>query len=90
MKDTARHPELQWLVGERLRRLGYRSGSTIRLYGEELHLISNPAPQQNGFIVEGIVVNSLKVKRVRLPLSVVRMVEGEVALRLESASAIAA
>jgi hypothetical protein len=64
------HPELEWFVCERLRKLGYRSASTIRLYGEQLHLISDPAPHENGFVVEGIVVNSMAVKRVRLPLPV--------------------
>jgi hypothetical protein len=87
MKDDAVHPELQWFVCQRLRKLGYRSASTIRLYGEELHLISDPAAHENGFVVEGIVVKSMTVKRVRLPLSVVRMVEREVALRQESAIA---
>ena len=87
MKNKAVHPELQWFVCERLRKLGYRSASTIRLYGEELHLISDPVPHENGFVVEGIAVNSMTVKRVRLPLSVVRMVEREAALRQESAVA---
>jgi hypothetical protein len=87
MKDKAVHPEMQWLVCERLRKLGYRSASTIRLYGEELHLISDPVPHENGFVVEGSVLNSMIVKRVRLPLSVVRMIEREVSLRQEAALA---
>ena len=87
MKDGAVHPELQWLVCERLRKLGYRSARTIRLYGEELHLISDPAPHEDGFVVEGISVKSMTVKRVRLPLSVVRMIEREVKLRQEHAVA---
>lgn len=44
MKDKAAHPELQRFVCERLRKLGYYSARTIRLYGEELHLISDPRP----------------------------------------------
>ena len=77
MKDKAAHPDLEFFVCERLRKLGYRSASTIRLYGEELHLISDPAPHENGFVVEAIAVNSMTVKRIQLPLPVVRMVERE-------------
>lgn len=87
MADKAVHPELQWLVCERLRKLGYRSARTIRLYGEELHLISDPVPHENGFVVEGITARSMIVKRVRLPLSVVRMIEIEVQHRQEAALA---
>ena len=88
MKDEAVHPELQWFVCQRLRKLGYRSASTIRLYGEELHLISDPAPHEHGFVVEAIVVTSMTVKRVRLPLPVVRMVEREIALPQETAKGV--
>ena len=73
--------EKPWLVCERLRLLGYRSARTIRLYGEELHLLSDPAPHENGFVIEGIAVRSMVVKWVRIPLTVVTMVEREIALR---------
>ncbi len=81
MRDKAAHPDLQWLVCERLRKLGYRSARTIRLYGEELHLISDPRPHENGFIIDGIAATSMTVKRVRIPLSVVTMVEREIGVR---------
>jgi hypothetical protein len=81
MKDKAVPAGKQWLVCERLRALGYRSAKTIRLYGEEIHLLSDPAPHENGFAVEGITVRSSIVKRVRIPLSVVTMVEREIAAR---------
>jgi hypothetical protein len=81
MKDKAVSAERQWLVCERLRKLGYRSAKTIRLYGEELHLLSDPAPHENGFVIEGITVRSSIVRRVRIPLSVVTMVEREIAAR---------
>lgn len=81
MKDKAVHPEMQWLMCERLRKLGYRSARTIRLYGEELHLISDPTPHENGFVIEGLAVRSMTVKRVRIPLSVITMVEREIATR---------
>lgn len=81
MKDKAVHPEMQWLMCERLRKLGYRSARTIRLYGEELHLISDPTPHENGFVIEGLAVRSMTVKRVRIPLSVITMVEREITTR---------
>lgn len=84
MKDRTMAAEKQSLVCERLRSLGYRSARTIRLYGEELHLISDPAPHENGFAVEGVSVKSLIVKRVRIPLSVVTMIEREIAHRKEA------
>ena len=79
--------EKQRLVCERLRSLGYRSARTIKLYGEELHLLSDPAPHENGFAVEGITVRSMVVKRVRIPLSVVSMVEREIAMRQKASLA---
>jgi hypothetical protein len=84
MKDKVVPAEKQWLVCERLRALGYRSAKTIRLYGEEIHLLSDPAPHENGFAIEAITVRSSIVKRVRIPLSVVTMVEREIAARQES------
>jgi len=72
--------EKQWLICERLRSLGYRSARTIRLYGEELHLLSDPAPLENGFSIEGITLRSMVVRRVRIPLTVLTMVEREIAL----------
>lgn len=78
-------PPDAWLVCERLRSLGYRSARTIRLYGEELHLLSDPVPHEKGFAMEAITVGSMVVKRIRLPLSVVTMVEREIVLRENAA-----
>ena len=69
---------------ERLRKLGYRNASTIRFYGEELHLISDPEPHESGFAVHGIAVKSSVVKRVHIPVSVVSMIEREIAAREET------
>lgn len=72
---------------ERLRKLGYRSASTIRLYGEELHLISDPEPHESGFAVHGIALKSTIIKRVHIPLSIVTMIEREIVAREETAIA---
>ena len=83
MKASKTASEIQWLVCERLKNLGYRSARNIRLYGEELHLISDPEPHEKGFAVHGITVKSEVVKHVRIPLSVVTMVEREIAVKEE-------
>lgn len=85
MKESKAPSDSKWLVCERLRKLGYRSASTIRLYGEELHLISDPEPHESGFAVHGIAVKSSIVKRVHIPLSVVTMIEREIAAREKAA-----
>lgn len=87
MKESKAPSDRKWLVCERLRKLGYRSASTIRLYGEELHLISDPEPHEGGFAVHGIALKSSIVKRVHVPLSVVSMIEGEIAAPEEAAIA---
>jgi hypothetical protein len=81
MKGKSVLAERPLLVCERLRKLGYSSARTIRLYGEELHLISDPMPDGNGFSVEAIAGRSMSVKRVGIPLSVVTMIEREIAAR---------
>ena len=87
MNDEKVSRDIQWLVCERLRKLGYRSASTIRLYGEELHLISDPEPHGNGFAVHGIAVKSSIVKRVHIPLSVVSTIQRDIAAREEGSLA---
>jgi len=52
-------------VCERLRKFGFAERRTIRLYGEELYLISNPIPAGDGFAVEAIDRRSGNKKRVR-------------------------
>ena len=68
---------------ERLRKLGYARDLRVRLYGEELHLISNPIADGAGFSVEGLVIRSGKLRRIRIPLTVVDMIEREKALHDE-------
>lgn len=66
------------IICEKLRKLGYTSERRIKLYGEELRLTSNPISDGFGFSVEAIAIKSGKVKRIRLPLPVVDVVEKEV------------
>ena len=66
----------QNLICERLKSLGYAREHSIRLYGEELKLTSNPIADGDGFAVE-VVTRAAAVKRVRLP--VVNVLEAEMA-----------
>jgi hypothetical protein len=62
---------------KRLTALGYAQHKKIRLYGEELLLISDPSPEGNGFAIEGIARKSGKVTRMRIPLPVVQVLKRE-------------
>jgi hypothetical protein len=74
-------------ICERLKELGYCVERTVKLYGEEVRLTSNPQPEGDGFVVEGVSKSSSTHKRIRVPLPVVKMVEREVTVRGEGTSA---
>ena len=64
-------------ICERLQELGFAQKKKIKLYGEELVLVSNPIPDGDGFAVEGIARRSGQMKRMRIPLSVVHTLRKE-------------
>jgi hypothetical protein len=59
---------------ERPKALGYTKDSRIRIYGEEFDLTSNPVPDENGFAVEAVSRKSGSARKLRIPLSIVRMI----------------
>jgi hypothetical protein len=63
---------------ERLQELGYEREKDIKLYGEKLHLLSNPVPDGNGFSVEGIAPRTGKLHKMRIPLSLLQTVRKEI------------
>ena len=67
----------QGLICERLKKFGYASERRIRLYGEELHLVSNPIADGAGYSVLAIAVRSGSLRHMRIPLTVVSMLERE-------------
>jgi len=67
------------IICVRLQELGYAREKHIRLYGEEFHLVSDPIPDGDGFAIEGVTRMSSKVRRVRIPLSLVHTVKKEFA-----------
>lgn len=66
-------------VGERLKALGYARLNRIRMYGEEFDLASDPIPQENGFAIEAVSRKSGLARRVRIPLSILRMITKDLA-----------
>lgn len=67
----------QGWVSDRLRDLGYGKHRHIRLYGKDLNLTSNAMLDDGGYWVEGIEPKSGTVRRMQIPLMVVRIVEQE-------------
>lgn len=64
---------------ERLKRLGYSQGNRVRIYGQEFDLISDPITMQDELVfVDGVERRSGDVRRVRIPLPVVRMIHHDI------------
>jgi hypothetical protein len=70
----------QVVICERLRELGYASHRHVRLYGEEFHLISDPIPDGDGFVVKGIARTSGGSRYVRIPLTIIHTLRQELTL----------
>jgi hypothetical protein len=65
----------QLALCERLKKLGYSQGSRIRIYGEEFDLVSDPITLRDQLVfVDGVERKSGAMRRVRIPLPIVRMV----------------
>ena len=73
-------------VCERLRKFGFAETRRIRLYGEELELISNPVADGEGFAVDAVNRRSGNKKRVRIPLSLVSVLKQELAVKQREAA----
>jgi hypothetical protein len=59
--------------------LGYAKHKRIRMYGEEFDLISDPVADENGFAIEAVSRKSGATRKLRIPLSVLRMIAGYLA-----------
>jgi hypothetical protein len=53
--------------------LGYARSNSIRLYGEELQLVSDPFPEEGGIAVEVKARNESASRTMKLPLSILQM-----------------
>lgn len=65
------------VVCERLKKFGYASERRIRLYGDDLRLLSNPVADEVGYSVLALHVRTGNLRHLRIPLPVVRMLERE-------------
>jgi len=74
-------------VCERLKALGYAHRKSIRMYGEEFDLASNPVPDGNGFAIEAISRKSGTTRMVRIPLSVLQMITNDLQANVSSRAA---
>jgi hypothetical protein len=66
---------------ERLKVLGYANSSRIRLYGDEFDLTSNPFAEDTGYAVQAVSRKSGQVRKLRIPLSVLQMVNNDLKAR---------
>ena len=72
----------QLAISERLRKLGYSQGNRVRIYGEEFDLISDPITLQDQVVfIDAVERRSGDVRRVRIPLPIVRMIHRDLHLR---------
>ncbi len=66
------HGETLAVLCKRLTALGYAQHNKIRLYGEELELVTDASPDGDGFAVEGIAQKTGELKRMRIPKHIVQ------------------
>lgn len=64
-------------ICDRLKKMGYAESKHIRIYGEEIEVVSNPFPDGNGISVRGISGRGKQVKVVKLPLPVWQAAKGK-------------
>jgi hypothetical protein len=59
-----------------VKRLGYGSQQSIRLYGEEFEVISDPFPDAGGIAVNVQTKKDRSIRVVHLPATVLQSVQG--------------
>ena len=63
---------------EALKRLGFKQDSQMKLYGEEFELLSDPMVVRDHLVfVDAIEKKSGRFRRVRVPLTIMRRIDGE-------------
>ena len=62
-------------ICEGVKRLGYGASQSVRLYGEEFELISDPFPEADGIAVNARTKKSEGVRVVQLPRTVLQSVK---------------
>jgi len=59
-----------------VKRLGYGAKQTVRLYGEEFEVISDPFPEEGGVAVTVRTKKNDSIRVVQLPSTVLQSVKG--------------
>ena len=59
-----------------VKRLGYGAKQTVRLYGEDFEVTSDPFPEAGGIAVTARTKNNDSIRVVQLPVTVVQSVKG--------------
>jgi len=57
------------------KRLGYGASQSVRLYGEEFEVISDPFPEAGGFAVSVKSTKDQRIRVVQLPATVLQIVK---------------
>ena len=72
------HPEISSSVDvcADVKRLGYGAKQTVRLYGEEFEVISDPFPEGDGIAVTVRTKKNDSIRVVQLPSTVLQSVKG--------------
>jgi hypothetical protein len=59
-----------------VKRLGFGAGQSIRLYGEELEVVSDPFPEAGGFAVSVKTKTDESRRVIQIPATVLQSVKG--------------
>jgi len=72
------HPEISHNaeVCAGVRRLGYRAKQTVRLYGEEFEVISDPFPESGGIAITVRAKKNDSIRVLHLPATVLQSLKG--------------
>jgi len=64
-------------ICNRVKHLGYTVSKRIRLYGEELEVVSDPFPEDDGIAVHAKSRRNPTVRKVRIPATVLQSIKGK-------------
>jgi hypothetical protein len=66
-------------ICESVKRLGYSASASVRLYGEEFEVLSDPFPEADGVAVHAVAKKDSRICVLRIPATVLQSVRGKVA-----------
>ena len=75
ISDPYESPSIKEICAS-VKRLGYGANQSIRLYGEEFEVISDPFPEAGGIAVSVRTKKSDSIRVIQLPATVLQSVRG--------------